>query len=68
MTVFSPDYSGFPHTEACNASSTRVFGRNTTFTWRVNLHSGPGWGNLIAVLPGQGVKLVYSTPPPNPHP
>ena len=22
----SPDYSGFPHTEACNASSTRVLG------------------------------------------
>ncbi len=32
------------------------------------LHSGSGLGMPIAVLPGQGVKLVYSTHPPNPHP
>ena len=66
--VASPDYSGFPHTEACNASPTRVLGENPTFTRRVNHHSGPGWEMPIAVLPGQGVKLVYSTHPPYPHP
>ncbi len=26
VLIVNPDYSGFPHTEACNACSTRVSG------------------------------------------
>ncbi len=64
----SPDYSGFPHTEACNVCSTRVSGINPPFTRQVDLHTGPKRETLIAVLPGQGANPVFSTHPPNPHP
>ncbi len=39
-----------------------------TFTRQVNLNTRPGRDTPIAVLPGQGVNMVYSAHPPNPHP
>ncbi len=38
------------------------------FTRQVNLYTGPGWETPIAVLPGQGTSMVYSTHFPNPRP
>ncbi len=42
--------------------------RNLPFTPQVNFHTGPVRETPIAVLPGQGANMVYSTHPPNPHP
>ncbi len=41
---------------------------NPPFTGQVNPYTGPGQETPIAVFPGQGANIVYSTYPPNPHP
>ncbi len=58
----------FPHTEACNARSTRGLEKIPPFTRQVNLYTVPGWETPIVILPGQGENMVDSTHPPNPHP
>ncbi len=63
----SPAYSGFPHAKACNASQPEYREGPTVHPTGESPHK-TGTGTPIAVLPDQGANMVYSAPPPNPHP
>ena len=65
--ITSPDYSGFPHTEACIASSSRVLGRNLTVHPTDELPHWTGTGNADSRIAWSGREygLLHSSPKPS---